>query len=126
MRSSEDKNPPGRPQRASYWLITKGGAEQAEVLTLTDGSEWVLPVFSFEEEAEMFLWQGGLADVWQVERSSAGEMVSLLRGPYADVGLVALDPLPEMARSSTIELVSLSPERFLERFAGAREGKPGG
>lgn len=92
------------------------------MLTLTSGNEWVLPVFSFEEEAEMFLWQGGLADVWHVEKSSTKEIVSLLHGPYAGVGLVALDPLPEMASSRAIELVSLSPERFLEWFAGAGEG----
>ena len=72
-----------------------------------------MPVFSGEGEAEMFAWLGGaFEDGWQVRATSAGELVSILYGPCAGVGRVALDPSPEMS-SETIRLVSLSRERFV-------------
>jgi hypothetical protein len=37
-----------------------------------------------------------VAIVGAAREGSAGELVSVLYGPYADVNEVALDPLPEM------------------------------
>jgi hypothetical protein len=72
-----------------------------------------LPVFSFEEEAEMFLGFRDVDDDWRVRESGAGELVSVLYGPCAGVKEVALDPLPEMVVERTIGLVSLVRERFI-------------
>ena len=72
-----------------------------------------MPVFSGEDEAEMFVWLGdAFEDGWQVRETSAGELVSILYGLCAGVGRVALDPSPEMS-PETFRLVSLSRERFV-------------
>src|SRR5829696_575547 len=40
---------------SAWWLLAMHGDSQREVLTLTHGGSEVLPVFSFREEAEMYL-----------------------------------------------------------------------
>ena len=100
----------------AYWLIAKNESGRIGVLTLYRCGEEVLPVFGHEEEAEMFLQLGCLVgDGWGVRESSAGELVSVLYGPCAEVKEVALDPLPEMVAGSTLGLVSLPRERFIEQ-----------
>ena len=85
----------------------------AGVLLADCDGEQALPVFSDEGEAEMFVWLGGAFEHgWQVRDTSTGELVSILYGPCAGVGRVALDPSPGMT-AETIRLVSLSRERFL-------------
>ena len=82
-----------------------------------DGLGRSLPVFGFKEEAELFLRLGSHdGDGWHARESSAGELVSLLYGPCADVGGVVLDPLPGMAADGTLALVSVGREDFLERL----------
>jgi hypothetical protein len=76
----------------------------------------ILPVFSFEEEAEMFLRLGGYDGAWRARESSAGELVSVLCGPCKDVKGVALDPLPEMLKDGTVGLVEVGRESFLEQI----------
>lgn len=100
----------------AYWLLVRNENGRLEILTtgLADGEE-ALPVFSYEEEAEMFLRLGQVAsDGWQVRESTAGELISVLYGPCASVERVALDPLPEMVAERTVGLVSLSRERFVD------------
>jgi hypothetical protein len=100
----------------AYWLIAKNENGRVRVLTLYRCGEEVLPVFGHEEEAEMFLQVGCVVgDGWGVRESSAGELVSVLYGPCAEVKEVALDPLPEMVAGSTVGLVSLPRERFIEQ-----------
>ena len=72
-----------------------------------------LPVFSGEGEAEMFLWLGGaFEDGWRIRETTAGELVSILYGPCADVGWVALDSSPQMT-PDTIRADGVSRERFV-------------
>jgi hypothetical protein len=85
------------------------------------GAARVLPVFSFEEEAEMFLRLGGYDGAWRARESSAGELVSVLCGPCKDVKDVALDPLDEMLKDGTVGLVSVERKSFLGQIF-AREG----
>jgi len=111
------------PERASerhpvsvYWLIARNETGRLEFLTpsLTDG-EKILLVFSFKEEAEMFLRLGQAGfDTWQARQSTAGELISVLYGPCANVKGVALDPLPTMLAERTLELVSLSRRYFAD------------
>ena len=82
-----------------------------------DGGE-ALPIFSYEEEAEMFLHLSGYADSWSVRESSSGEIVSVLLGPCSGAESVALDPPPKMVAGATLSLVSLRRKRFLERLLG--------
>jgi hypothetical protein len=68
----------GRQPASVYWLITRNeyGRLMFLALSLTGGEE-MLPVFSSEEEAEMFfsLGQVGL-DRWQARQSTVGELIS--------------------------------------------------
>ena len=83
---------------------------------LTLEGKKILPVFSNENEAEMFLQLKGVADGWQVSESRGGELVSMLYGLCTGVKVVALDPLPEMVVDRTVGLVSLDRERFIRRL----------
>jgi hypothetical protein len=107
---------PGQQPGSVYWLIAKNDNRRLEVLTTGEpGGEEVLPVFSHEEEAEMFLRLGQVAfEGCQTRESTSGELISVLYGPCAGVERVALDPLPEMLTARTVELVSLSRERFVD------------
>ena len=115
------RQPPGP---VSYWLIAERQDKRIEVLTLhTDGTQETLPVFSSEEEAEIFLRFGGVTGGWRARESSAGELVSMLYGPCAGVRKVALDPSPEMVNEGTVRLVSLLRESFLGLIM-VRRGRP--
>jgi hypothetical protein len=104
---------PVRHPGSKWWMLAKADNLGADVLLANCDSEQALPVFSGEGEAEMFVWLGGaFEEGWRVRETSAGELVSILYGPCAGVGRVALDPSPEMT-AETIRLVSLSRERFV-------------
>src|SRR5829696_7961462 len=110
---------PGRHPGSVYWLIAKNENGPLEVLTTgLTGGEVALPVFSHEEEAEMFLWLGGLGDGWHARESAAGELTSILCGLCSGVQKVVLDPLPTMLDEKTVGLVSLDRERFLDLVLG--------
>ena len=90
-----------------------------EVLTLQ--CEKVLPVFSYKEEAQMFLrFSRGAGEGCRVTESGAGELVSVLYGLCGEVEEVALDPLPEMVAERTVGLVSLDRGFFIERITTSR------
>ena len=112
--------------RLRWWLIAKTENGRVEFLTTTardeEGGE-TLPVFGYEEEAEMFLHLGGYGDDgWRARESSIGEIVSVLCGPCSGVEGVSLDPLPGgMVPDGTLCLVWLGRERFLEQLLGHAE-----
>ena len=104
---------PVRHPGSKWWMLAKDDDLGAGVLLANCDSEHALPVFSGEGEAEMFVWlAGAFEDGWRVRETSPGELVSILYGPCAGVGRVALDPSPEMT-AETIRLVSLSREKFV-------------
>jgi hypothetical protein len=78
-----------------FWLIARHRTGGMEVLTanLACGEE-VLPVFSFEDEANMFLRLGAQGNGWRARETAGGELVSVLCGPCASVDRVVLDPIP--------------------------------
>jgi len=120
-RSAERE--PRRAPAPAYWLITKNTNGRIEVLTLN--CEKTLPIFSHQEEAEMFLRfsREGVVEEeegWRVTESGAGELVSVLYGLCAAVKEVALDPLPEMVAEMTVGLVSLDRRWFIERMTTRR------
>jgi hypothetical protein len=95
-------------------MLAKADNLGADVLLADCDGEQALPVFSGEGEAEMFVWLGGVVgDDWRVRETSAGELVSILYGPCAGVGMVALDPSPEMVGINAVSLVSVTRQRFL-------------
>ena len=110
----------GTRRRPRWWLIDKTQNGRIEFLT-TFRDEYggeALPIFAYEEEAEMFLHLSGYADSWSVRESSSGEIVSVLLGPCSGAESVALDPPPEMVADGTLSLVSLRRARFLELLLG--------
>ena len=117
----------GVPRRAGtqrYWVIArdaKDGFGQPDLLTVDlDGTGETLPVFSFEEEAEMFLWLQTTEDGREVRETTPGQLVSILYGPCAHVGRVMLDPLPEIGARMQISLLGMDRNDFVESVMGAR------
>jgi hypothetical protein len=109
---------PRRSLDPTFWLIVRHQNSQVEVITIDAGGEKALPVFSFEEEAEAFLSLGTPGTYWGIRETTPGELVSMLYGPCAGVGRVALDPLPELGDEAIVDLVCLSRERFLQNLVG--------
>jgi hypothetical protein len=104
-----------------YWVIAKDGLGQPDLLTVDlDGAGEALPVFSFEEEAEMFLWLQTTEDGREVRETTPGQLVSILYGPCADVGRVMLDPLPEIGARMQSSLLGMDRRDFVEAVMGAR------
>lgn len=99
---------------SSYWLISKRRRGRVDIWTmgLADGRS-LLPVFSFEEEATLFL-SLGVQGSWQVRQVGAGELVSLLYGPCRGVELVALDPVSGAEAAVVNRCVSLTRKRFVD------------
>ena len=117
----------GVPRRARthrYWVIAKDakdGFGRPDLLTVhLDGTGQALPVFSFEEEAEMFLWLQTTEDGREVRETTPEQLVSILYGPCADVGRVMLDPLPEIGARMQISLLGMDRNDFVESVMGTR------
>lgn len=93
-----------------------------EVLTVhQDGGRQALPIFSHQEEAELFLWFDAPGADWRAREITAGELVSLFGGACAGVGEVALDPLPLFGDGAMAGLVFLLREDFVRALVTERE-----
>lgn len=107
--------PAVRPERGdACWLVVeRGHAGSAPlILGLADGRR-VLPVFGFEEEANLFARlsrRGGRG----VLRIGTDELLSILCG----VDLVALDPLSDAEADVLDGSSSLTRQRFLDLLIG--------
>ena len=113
--------------RRPLWIITSYQDYRTEVLTIDpDAEEGFLAVFSFEEEAEAFLRLMGDGQEkrkgWQSEQTKAGELVSVLLGPCAEVKRVALDPLPLPLGRAMAPLVSVNRDTFLQYLSEDGKG----
>ncbi len=106
-----------------FWLIVKGEAGPMDVLrtSLASGAE-VLPVFSFKEEARVFLEFGALDGGWRVRVTTVGELISIMSAPCAGVGRVALDPLPGPDGTLWSGLLSVEREVFTKFAANQGYG----
>jgi len=93
-----------------------------EVLTLgagggVEGDGTILPVFSFEEEALLFLRLCGFGGGWHASKSGIADLASVLSDACSEVRRVALDPIPEIGPHGPHDLVSLSREEFVGLLA---------
>lgn len=104
-------------KRGTYWLLTRDGFNGPDILStrLSYGRQ-ALAVFSFEEEAEMFLRLRGRADGWQARETTAGEMLSLFYTVLKEIICVTLDPIPENSFLNASGILSISREHFIERL----------
>ena len=123
MIKEKKKRPARSPHRrhpaSIWWLVTKDQHGCTEVLVMDYGDEQALvPVFSSEDEAEMFVRFAGTHESdWLVREVSVGELVSALYGLCEGVRSIALDPCPETLASESIGLVSLDRRRFVNWIA---------
>lgn len=109
--------------RRSFWLIARRHNSKMEVLTMDlGGNGEALPLFSFEEEAEMFLRLGVSGTSWWVREYTVGELVSVLCGPCAHLEKVALDPPTELVGDAMAGLVSLSRKDFMRILLPGNRG----
>lgn len=99
--------------RRAFQLIVRQQTKGLEVFTIGDTGE-VLPVFGFEDEAEMFLRLGlPEQEGWQVRETTCGELVSVLHGPCREIEHVSLDPVPRMVGLEAVGFATLSREHFI-------------
>ena len=108
------------------WLIVRddlgAGGGPPEILTLEAGSnaeldESILAVFSFEEEALLFLRLCGFGGGWRISKIGAADLASVLADACPDARRVALDPIPEIGLCGPHDLVSLPQEEFVRLLA---------
>ena len=101
-----------------FWVIAKDakdGFGRPDLLAVDlDGTGQALPIFSFEEEAEMFLWLQTTEDGREVRETTPEQLVSILYGPCANVGRVMLDPLPEIGARMQNSLLGMDRNDFVE------------
>ena len=104
-----------RDSSSGYWLIVNDNGP-LEVQTVDLDGQKTMPVFSFREEAEMYM-RFEVRGSWWVRKTSAGELACLLFGFYSCVEKVALDPLPEICDEGMTPLVSVSRKDFTRTLA---------
>ena len=103
----------------AFWVVLEGSIWTLPfTVSLPDGRE-AIALFSGEEEAMMFCHFSKQGAQGSVRETTAGEVLSLLYGPWSVARHVALDPFPEVLGSRLLELLTLSRERFARSFAGA-------
>ena len=122
------QNKGGSLTRRPLWIITSYQNNRMDALTLDPDSDGgFLAVFSFKEEAEVFLnlLEDDQKNDWRSRQTAAGELVSILLGPCAGVKGVALDPLPVLFSRAMLRLVSVNRERFVQDLLKEHKGLPG-
>ena len=108
------------PKRTSYWLLVRDGEDELKILcTDLAGGLSALAVFSFEEEADMFLCLRGGRDGWRVREATADELLSLLHTLPEEVSRVNLDPIPENSFLNASGLLSINRSDFVIRLKRA-------
>ena len=99
----------------TFWLIVGDHGDRPEVFELgADKGMRVLPVFSFADEARLFLRLGGLEGRWRVGETAAADLASALTGVHRGVSRVVLDPFPEIGFGEFYEAFSLGREEFVD------------
>jgi hypothetical protein len=90
--------------------------------TLASGKE-ALPIFSFEDEARMFL-ELDTSGCWQVRVATADELTSVLFGICPGADRVMRDPPPGPFAKALMGLVSMGREAFIESYSKNEEISP--
>lgn len=119
-----------RERRARLWLIVgreEEGSEPRPLAVDVPGGGRAFAVFSFEEEARMYLQLGAPKGRWRVQETRPEELASLLLSETRPgVRRVALDPMGEILAREANRLLSTSRESFLGRLlAPGPEGAAG-
>ena len=102
----------------AHWLIVSLTDGKTDVLTLDGGGDRVLPVFSFRDEAEMYVRLQLGTPGWEPRAFSADEIASMLYRSLSDVARVALDPLPEVCDKTLLDLLCVRRDAFVRSLLG--------
>jgi hypothetical protein len=114
----EGKEGLGRRRPKTFWLIVQDDTDQPMIFELETGSRVKsLPIFSFEEEAQLFLRLGGLERRWRASETDATTLAETCSGTE----YVVLDPFPEIGLAAPDEAVSLRWEMFLDLLSLPRQ-----
>jgi hypothetical protein len=100
------------------WLIVSLTDGKTDVLTLDGGGDRVLPVFSFRDEADMYVHLQLGTPGWGPRVFSADEIVSMLLSSLSEVTRVALDPLPEACDKTLLDLLCVRRDAFVRALLG--------
>ena len=93
VRGEVRRQPAGHPVLLQY-VLTRKGNKGPVLFSLPIGfDEEALLVFSSGRAAQSFALSNTLGHEWRTRICSAGELASLLLGPYAGTKWVLLDPL---------------------------------
>jgi hypothetical protein len=111
--------PEGRPARL-HQVVARQGDRGLELLRVPSrGRDRVLPVFTAGWAARGYLFAEAPGRGWHVRACSPGELLSLLFGPCADVGWVALDPRPGH-RSGALAANAMPRDNFVDYLLCSR------
>ncbi len=110
---------PSKPPMLDHYLIARrtGGGPDLLLLSAESGEE-ALVAFSSREASEMFIRSRTLEEQWYSRASSAGEMISLLCGPYVGVKWISLNPLPAPIRRGREKSMMISRDAYIDFFLG--------
>ena len=109
----------------TFWLIVQDAGDRPKVFEPGTGrGERSLPIFSFEEEALLFLSLGGLEEPWRTRETDAAELALALTGPYRVVQRVVLDPFPEVGLRGYPGDLRFGREEFVDLLAFGRRFRP--
>jgi hypothetical protein len=107
----------------AFWVVLEGGTWAVPFTVLLPWGKKAIALFSAKEEAMMFCHLSKQGAKGSVRQTTAGGVLSLLYGPWAVAGHVALDPLPEILGGGLLGLLTLGREHFAQSFAGGWEGQ---
>jgi hypothetical protein len=115
-RRAEEEEAPRPP----YWLVARTGSGGTQIMTIGAGAgkPSTLTLFGSEEGAMEFRRHCAKGSGWEARAIGIGELLSVLCGPRAEVGRVALDPSPEIMAQEALNLVSLPREVFVDALLG--------
>lgn len=107
-------------KQRSYWLLVRDTENGIETLTTgLSNSGRMLPVFSFKEEAEMYLCMRGPRDEWRIKEILPEKLRSLFDTVLDNIVSVTLDPIPENSFFDASGLLSITRQDFIFRLEGA-------
>ena len=111
-----------------FWVVwaTRGGRRGPLTVDLPGLGEAVA-VFSFEEEASLYLRLRGEepseAGGLRAMRVSGPRLLELLSGRWSGFGSVALDPMPELDAGTLLPLTTTSREGFVRSLAAREDAR---
>ncbi len=116
VMAASDRVSPG------FWVVCPEGFWGPLAVDLP-GLGRAVALFSFEEEALLYLGLGGWNEACglRARRVSGAGLLKLLSGRWAGYRSVALDPIPELGAGTLLPLTNTSRERFVRFLRSAQE-----